>query len=150
MKKLFIPLFILIGFSFQLRAQEGITNEDVPRKVKDAFITYFPAATDVSWSEGDDDLYEAEFYSEGVKHEMFIHEKGQVRMVRTELSHEGLPSKVKKLLKQDFPGFDVLKAARVVNQDVPSYEIRVQKSDETYDAIYNSNGQITKKSEVDN
>ncbi len=141
MKTLMVIMSIALS-SCQINAQK-MNEGDVPKVLKNALHQKFKAK-DVDWNkEGEN--YEASFDQKGKDISVLFSEDGSILEVEREIRKKELPAAVQVALARDFNGFDLKEAAVIEANGQISYEAEVKKWKESFDLIFDAQGNLKKK-----
>ncbi len=107
MRQLFILLGVFALLSFvEVRAQEMVPQDKIPKAVMDALLSKFPKAKIdkcTKAKEGDDIVYDIEFKQEGRKCEADITEKGIYINYEKAIEAKDLPKVVRDAIEKRYP-----------------------------------------------
>lgn len=139
MKKLsIIILALLVGAVY---GQES----KVPAQVKAKFKALHPNADEVKWDVEDND-YEVTFESEeDVDMSLLFDAKGNIIETESEIEEDDLPSAVKSSVENNFKGWELGEAAKIVRDGKTTYEAELEKGEKKIDAIFTADGKLVKK-----
>ena len=128
--------------SCQINAQ-NMNEGDVPQVLKNALYQKFKTK-DVNWDkEGED--YEASFEQKGKDVSVLFSVNGSILEVKREIKKKELPAAVQVALTRDFNGFDLKEAAVIEANGQITYEAEVKKWKESFDLIFDAQGNLKKK-----
>ncbi len=132
MKKTII-LSIAVALWLQTNAQK-LSDKGVPTKVKSAFNTLYPKATEVKW-EKENGEYEAHFTIQNIKQSVLINNAGQVTESETSIKTNELPIAAIKYVEKNYPKQKIKEAAKIINsKGVTTYEAEIKGKDIIFDA----------------
>ena len=132
--------------SCQINAQK-MNEGDVPEVLKNALHQKFKTK-DVDWDkEGEN--YEASFEQKGKDVSVLFSADGSVLEVEREIKKKELPAAVLVALTRDFNGFDLKEVAVIEANGQITYEAEVKKWKESFDLIFDGQGNLKKKVALD-
>ncbi len=139
MKKLFvIVLVMLVGTVY---GQES----KVPSQVKAKFKILHPKADEVKWDVEEND-YEVTFESEeDVDMSLLFDAKGNIIETETEIEEDDLPDAIKSSVENNFKGWELEEAAKIVRNGKTTYEAELEKDEMKIDAIFTPDGKLVRK-----
>ena len=143
-----IAILICFGVTSFALAQK-MKTEEVPQAVRTAFAKAYPNVKNVKW-EKEGDSYEAGFDLGKEEVSALIDAAGKVKEVETEIAMDAMPAAVKKSLAKDYADYKVKEAAKIVAENVITYEAEVKKGKESFDLIFSEDGKLVKKEEKKN
>lgn len=138
MKKLLI--ISILFFAANVFAQEA----KVPNQVKAKFKALYPNAENVKWDVEDAD-FEVNFEADDVETSLLFDSKANIVEVETELKEADLPSAVKSSVENNFKGWKLGEAAKIVRDGKTTYEAQLEKGEKKMDAIFTADGKLVKK-----
>ena len=145
MKKLMIiALGLMVG---QVSAQT-IKESEVPKAVKDAFVVAYPAAKDMKWDK-EDGSFEVSFDLSKKNMSVVLDEMGIIKEVEIGIAKNELPKVALEVLKKDYVGYKIQEAAKIVSNGITTYEAEVEKSEKTFELIFDNNGKLLTKKELE-
>lgn len=137
-KNFFIALLL---FSFTAFAQQV----NVPKPAKDAFVKLYPKATEVKWDK-ENQGYEASFKLNGKDMSVIFDKEGKVLETETAIEISQLPKGVEKYVMENYKGFKITGAAKIVNsKGEVTFEAEVSKDKIKKDLLFDANGKPEKK-----
>lgn len=147
MKKMIMPVvLLLIGAGTTLAAQK-IKASDVPQAVQNAFKDSYPDATDVEWEMEDSSTYEVEFEINDVDHEAIFEADGQWIETEIELKKSELPEEVTKAFKAKYPKKKIKEAVRIESyKKGVLYELEYRSGFTKKEAVFDSGGEFISES----
>ncbi len=141
MKKL-IVLILAAAFAVTLSAQDV----NVPKEVKEAFTQKYPDVTNVKWSKENREEFEAEFTLNGVKTSIVLDEEGDIEETETAVTIGDLPGNVIPYIKDNYTGYEITEAAKIVDEDGNVfYEAEISKGETSKDLLFDNAGKPVKK-----
>ena len=144
MKKLSLIICTLFSASISLAAIAP-KGDEIPEKVKQAFESKFPNATDVEW-EKEDEGYEVEFERNGSEMEVFYDTNGNQMKTIVEVNGEDMPESVYQHLQSNYKGWEVDDVDEVDRNGVAFYEVEIEsKEGKELDLRYDRNGKVMQK-----
>ena len=138
-----IAILIYLGIASFALAQK-IKTQEVPQAVKAAFSKAYPNSKNVKW-EMEGDSYEADFDFQKEEASALFDAAGNLKEVETEIAADAMPAAVKKSLAKDYADYKVKEAAKIVAENVITYEAEVKKGKESFDLIFSEDGKLIKK-----
>lgn len=136
--------YFLIGIllvSFTVFAQET----KIPKSVKDSFSKLYPKASDVKWDKENQD-YEASFKLDGKDMSVILDKDGKVLETETAIEISQLPKGVEKYVMNNYKGFKITGAAKIVNsKGEVTFEAEITKDKVKKDLFFDTNGKPEKK-----
>jgi hypothetical protein len=134
-------LIALLLFSFSAFAQQV----NVPKSAKDAFVKLYPKATEVKWDK-ENQGYEASFKLNGKDMSVIFDKEGKVLETETAIEISQLPKGVEKYVMENYKGFKITGAAKIVNsKGEVTFEAEVSKDKIKKDLLFDANGKPEKK-----
>lgn len=138
-----IAILICLGIASFALAQKMKTQE-VPQVVRAAFAKAYPNVKNMKW-EKEGDSYEADFDLQREETSALFDAAGKMKEVETEIAVDAMPVAVKKSLTKDYADYKVKEAAKIVAENVITYEAEVKKGRESFDLIFSEDGNLVKK-----
>jgi hypothetical protein len=138
-------LLVVLGLSITMCQAEAqkIRSKDVPAEAKNTLQKRY-AVTDADWDK-EEGSFEANFELKGKEMSVLIDAKGNILEVETEVAKNDLPAAVLKSLENNYKDFKIEETARIESKGEITYEVEVEKGKETFDLIFNINGNLLKK-----
>lgn len=149
MNKIVVLLLVLV-FAVSVSAQHDDDNK-APENVIKAFQTVHPDAQDVSWDkEGLN--YEADFQENGNYYSVVIDKDGNILETESEISISELPSGVIKYISDNYKGYTLSDASKIVdNKGSVKFEAEIKNAKSSKDLIFDQNGNLLRhENENDN
>jgi hypothetical protein len=143
MKKILVTLAVTIITLSSFAGEVKVSS-----KVLDAFQTEFAAATDVTWSEGNN-FYKAAFLFNGQHVSAFYNMEGELIGTTRYISSLDLPIGLQANLKKSYANYWISDLFEVSNSEGISYYITVENADNKIvlkSAIGDANWKVYKKS----
>ncbi len=141
MKTLFSIGFILT-FAVTAMAQK-MNSKDVPAELKASLQKNF-GILDATWDkEGDN--YEANFKAKGKEMSAVFNNAGELLETESEIGKNQLPADAQALLKKEYSDFKMEEVAQISAKGVISYEVEVEKGEQTFELIFDQKGSLIKK-----
>jgi hypothetical protein len=134
-------LTLLCGRMANAQNKEAV---QVPQPAKAAVSKAYPGARNVKW-EKENNLFEATFVSNKKEMSVLVDDRGVIREEETEIVKSELPAVVTASLKKDFAGYKIGETARIVSNNVTTYEAEVDKGGTTFEVIFDNKGNVMKK-----
>ncbi len=100
----------------QVRESYEVSDSDIPDVVKKNFSRRYPRAEEIIWKT-DDSTYAVEFYMNGIKNILEMNPAGIIQATRTEMDPGSLFGPVQRYLDDNFPGYKVRYAEKIVRKD---------------------------------
>ncbi len=134
-------LIALLLVSFTAFAQQV----NVPKSAKDAFSKLYPKATEVKWDK-ENQGYEASFKLNGQDMSVILDKDGKVMETETAIETSQLPKGVGKYVTDNYKGFKITSAAKIVNsKGEVTFEAEISKDKVKKDLFFDANGKPEKK-----
>ncbi len=124
MKKL-LMITICTALIFSGYAQQQ-KKEEIPPKVKSAFVAKFPKAQKVKWSMEEAKEWEAEFMLSGKATSASFDLSGEWLETETEIKNSELPEAIKASIEKQYPGAKMGETALIETPDFSGYEIALK------------------------
>lgn len=140
MKELIIGMSLLITFSFY-----SCDRENVPEKVKAAFIQKYPDAEEVDWDVEGEGEWEAEFELNEKEMSANFDQNGKWLETESEIEDEDLPAAVKETLNTKFKDYEVEEVEYFESPDITGFEIELEGDDGDIEVLIGKDGQILKQ-----
>ncbi len=141
MKNLILVSMIFAVFSFSACGQK----ENVPAKVKTAFLQKFPHATNISWDKENTTEWEAEFKMAGKQYSANFDTEGNWKETEYKMNESELPNTVKNTLKSKFAGYDIEGAEVSETPEGTVYELKLENDETDMEVAINNKGKVVKK-----
>ena len=144
MKKLSMFLLpILFVFAISVSAQQKSTK--VPENVSKAFQTAHPDAKDISWDkEGSN--YEANYKENDNSYSVVINSSGNILETESEITTADLPAGVVKYISDNYKGYTLSGAAKIVdNKGTVKFEAEIKSGKTSKDVLFDKDGKPLKK-----
>jgi hypothetical protein len=142
MKKLVALLALGVGFSHVYG--QKINESEVPVAVRSAFAKAHPTAKEVKW-EKEKGAFEVNFDQDKKDMSNVLDANGAILEEETEMVGEELPAAVRGALLKDFATFKVTEAAKILAKGVTTFEAEVEKGNDHFDLIFDTQGKLLKK-----
>ncbi len=143
-----LMMIALVGLMISTVNAQKIKETEVPKVVKDAFMKAYPAAKEVKWDK-EDGAYEASFDLGKKDMSVVLDEMGVIKEVETEIAKSELPKAAQEMLKKEYAGYKIEETAKIVSKGITTYEAEVEKGEKTFELIFDSNGKLLTKKEVE-
>lgn len=148
-KTLFIIAF-LGGFVFTACSKNGTDkDEQAPEVVQKAFDAKFPNAKSVEWDKENDQEWEAEFKMDGKSYSANFSLDGTWLETESEMKAKDLPAKVQEAITTNFSGYKIESAELAESPERTAYEVEIQNDKETLEVVFDANGNVLKKKQVE-
>lgn len=129
---------------------QDISADKVPSSVTSAFKARFPNASNASWEMEKEGGYEAVFKMNGNKASASFDNAGKWMETESEIKVSALPASVQSAISKDFAGFKVKEASKIESMtNGNSFEAEIEKSGETFDAIFAPDGKLLSKAKAE-
>ncbi|HLS30654.1 MAG TPA: PepSY-like domain-containing protein [Flavobacteriaceae bacterium] len=136
-------MIVTLLFSGVMFAQDLSSNQ-VPSVVFNTFKKEFPKANDVEW-EMKGDRYNVEFeigwFSD---YEAWFKKSGELIRYEMDISKKDLPDAVRQSIKEQYKGYHVDDATKIVENNVETYAVEIEKGNDERDLIFSINGEQIK------
>jgi len=142
MKKL-IAILVCHGLVSCALAQK-LKGDEVPQTVKTAFQKTYPTVKSVKW-EKEGDAFEASFDLQKEEMSALFDAAGNLKEVETEIEVGAMPTAVRNSLTREYANYKVREAAKIVSENVTTYEAEMKKGKESFDLIFSADGKLLKK-----
>jgi hypothetical protein len=142
MRMLILTLSLNLSICF-VNAQV-INEKQVPKEAVAAFTKSYPSVKHVTWSK-EQALFEVSFQQNKKDVSVLYDDHGVVKEVETEIKQNELPAAIQKYLTKNYPGYKINETAGIVADNIVSYEVEIEKEDQSYDLIFNAAGDFVKK-----
>lgn len=143
MKKiLFLFLSLSLACLGPISAQQ-VKSADMPAKVSKAFQKKFPSAAKVKWEARNNGAFKADFRMQEKETSALFSEEGIWLETRTSVPGGSLPGEVRTTLANEFQGFQVRDAVKVITPDKGAfYEAHLEKGSFGMEVQVNAQGMI--------
>ncbi|CAN5625149.1 hypothetical protein BH11BAC2_BH11BAC2_22860 [soil metagenome] len=149
MKNLMLVVAFLMFLNITASAQK-VSASKVPASVLTAFKTKFPTVSKVEWEIENTKEYEAGFKMNGVETSANFDESGKWLETETEIKISELPSAVQESLKNEFVGYKINEASKLMLVDKGNcYEAEVEKGEDTFDILFSPDGKVISKTKTE-
>ncbi len=129
---------------------QKVSASKVPASVLTAFKTKFPTVSKVEWEIENTKEYEAGFKMNGVETSANFDESGKWLETETEIKISELPSAVQESLKNEFVGYKINEASKLMLVDKGNcYEAEVEKGEDTFDILFSPDGKVISKTKTE-
>lgn len=132
-----LPLAVMILSSCSVQLE-------IPKTVQTAFITKFPAATDVGW-ESDKDEYEADFKFEGMEMSANFSKNGSWIETEQKVKTSALPNNVVSSVSKLYPNYLIEEVEIIETQSMKGYELEIEKGKVSKEVVFDVNGLFLKE-----
>ncbi len=143
-----IFLLVTLLITGGVASAQKLTVDKVPAEVRQAFMKKFPTVYKYSW-EMEEENYEVSFKLDGKEASADFDATGAWLESEVEIHKSDLPQAITDAIQRDFPGFET---EEVVKGETPVkgtfYEVKVEKSEEEYEAIYSESGTLLEKKQI--
>lgn len=119
--------------------------DEVPKKVKDAFILKFPEASIVQWEKESETEWEAEFEIKGVEYSANFMADGTWTETEYEIRKKDIPKNIRTVLKSKFPKYKIEEAEIAETSDGSVFEFQLEKGNENLEVVIDKKGAILKQ-----
>lgn len=145
MKKLMAIAVLGLAVS-QLKAQD-LKESDVPQSVKTSFAKSYASAKGVKW-EKEEGNFEASFKQNKKETSIVLNDKGDILEVENEIAKSELPKAVSDAVAKDYAGSKIEESAKIVAKGVTTYEVEIEKGEQSWELVYDAHGKLIKKEEL--
>jgi len=128
---------------------QKMKGDEVPQVVSTAFAKAYPNVKNVKW-EKEGDAFEAGFDYQKEEMSVVLDAAGKIKEVETEIEFSALPTAVKNSLTKDFADYKIKEAAKIVSENVTTYEAEGKKGKESFDFLFSEDGKLIKKAATKN
>lgn len=138
-------LLVVLGLSLTMCQAEAqkVKSKDVPAEVKNTLQKSY-AVTDADW-DNEDGSFEANFELKGKEMSVLIDAKGNILEAETEIAKNDLPAAVLTSLESNYKDFKIEETARIEANGEVTYEVEVEKKEQTFDLLFDARGKLLKK-----
>lgn len=138
-------LLVVLGLSLTMCQAEAqkVKSKDVPAEVKNTLQKSY-AVTDADW-DNEDGSFEANFELKGKEMSVLIDAKGNILEAETEIAKKDLPAAVLTSLESNYKDFKIEETARIDANGEVTYEVEVEKKEQTFDLLFDAKGKLLKK-----
>jgi hypothetical protein len=126
----------------------GQSKTDAPAAVKEAFAKKFPDVKKVSWEMEDESIWESEFKLKGTEYSANFTIDGTWVETEHELKKSELPSSIRDFLNSDYKEYKIEEIKSAETPDSKLIEVIVEKGEEHWELIFDSNGKFIEKKAV--
>lgn len=136
-------VFSLLAVVFSLSVVNAQSEEDVPKKVKDAFTAKYPKASDVEWEKSSQNQWQAEFEMNAKEIEVVFDKDGRWMGTQTEMDQAKLPAAIKKAIAEKYKGYTVeeVEMVEVINT-AKMYKVEMENGDMETEAMFFEDGSL--------
>ena len=129
---------------FSIVSVNAFSQFSIPGKVKKAFKTQYPEATDVNWINKGDRVKEwrAMYKLDGVLHTSWYDHKGNWEVTKVKIDPSEIPEAVLKSIEEDYYEYDIVITARFENPEQKGFEVWLDNSREGFDVRYSPEGKV--------
>ena len=143
-------VLLVAAFVSNAACAQKISADKVPAAVSSAFKTKFPNATKTVWEMEKANEYEAGFKLNGEEITSCFDNTGAWIETETEIKVSSLPAAVQAALSKDFAAYKIKEASKIESvKNGNSFEAEIKKGEETFDALFTSDGKLLSKTKVE-
>jgi len=137
--KYLLTILILTTISFVTYSQNYI-----PGKVKKAFKTQYPKASDAKWISKGDRVkdWRVMYKLDDVLHTTWYDHKGNWEVTKSKINKSEVPEAVLKSIKADYFTYNIVITARFEKPGQKGYEVWLDNGREGFDVQYSSDGKV--------
>lgn len=129
----------IIGFG------QDIAQSEVPSIILNNLKKDFPKATDIEWKKKSD-LYQVEFETDDNKDlEIWYDKLGAIVKQEEEISPAQVPTDILTVVKEEFAGFEVDEAKKILQNGRAEYHLELESRTEEWEVVFAPNGEILSK-----
>src|SRR5690554_3791326 len=137
-----IQLIAVFLFGTAALYAQDVPESQVPSAIVNNFKKDFPNASDVEW-ERKGEQYKVEFETgRDVDHDAWYSASGELARHIEEIAVADIPDVVQNAIKNEFPGYRIDDAKRMVEKGVESYKVEVEKDKEELDVVFSKEGKL--------
>ena len=114
-------------------------------EIKNTFIQKFPKAEKVKWEKENAKEWEAEFTIKGVVYSVIFDSKGNWKEIEHEISYKDVASAVKKTMKNEFAGYEIVVTEVIKTATDKSYEFLLCNGFERLEVAVDKTGKVLSK-----
>lgn len=137
-------IIILTVIFFSISYAQNLDNKDVPRIVKEKFISSFTKTVHVKWTK-EKSNYEASFKTGDKQMSVNFDEKGNIIETETGIKLSELPIEVRESVAKDYSKYKITETAKIETKGLISYEVEVKRGKGKMDLIYDEHGVLKSK-----
>jgi roadblock/LC7 domain-containing protein len=147
MKKFVILLMTGMFFTLHVSARQ-LSEDSVPKAVKESCKAKFPLAKKTEWKLKQDKNYEAEFMLNGTEIAAKFSPDGKWLETESAINDADVPAAVKNTISKQFPGYKSIELQKVETPGSKEliYEIHLKKEKETVKAQFSPDGKVLNQS----
>ncbi len=138
-------LKIILGAFLACTMFAFASGDQVPQKVKDAFVKKFPTAKKVKWDKENATEWEAEFKMNNTEYSANFLEDGTWKETEHEIDEKEIPQNVKSALMGAYAGYKIKESEISETKDGMLYEFEIKKGESEMEVAIDANGNIVKK-----
>lgn len=144
MKKKAVQLMAIFLLGAGTILAQDIQVSEVPSVIANNFKKEFPKANDIEW-EIKGEVYNVEFeIGRSMDYEAWYNASGKLVRYTQEISDKDLPKAITRAIKKQFKGYRVDDAKKIVENEVETYKVEIEKGKEEHDLMFSKNGKLIK------
>lgn len=136
-------MVLCIGLTACQADGQKMDEKDIPVNVKNA-LTKSYGVKSAKWDK-EDENYEANFKAKGKETSVVFDASGAILETEVEIKKSELPASVLATIKTDFADYKIEEVAKIDTKGVTTYEVEVEKGEESFDLIFDTQGKLLKK-----
>ncbi|MCX6254094.1 MAG: hypothetical protein NTV31_06395 [Bacteroidia bacterium] len=140
---------IILVVVFSLTSVSALSQKNTPENVKKEFANKYPAAQSVKWSSEEANEWEAEFSMNGKKMSACFDNSAKWIESETVISEKELPVAVLNTLNNDFQGYKKGPVEIFESPEMKGFEMGLKKGEKSLEVIFDNNGIILKKTDLE-
>lgn len=121
---------------------QDIPESQVPSVIVNSFKKEFPKASDVEW-ERQGDQYNVDFeIGWFTDYEAWFTASGKLIRYTEDISEGDLPKTVKHAIKNQYKGYRIEDAKKIIENGVETYSVEIEKGNDERDLVFSTNGKL--------
>jgi hypothetical protein len=121
---------------------QDISMHKVPSVILNTFKKEFPKANDIEW-ELQGDRYNVEFeIGWDNDYEAWFTNTGKLIRYTLEISQRDLPIDVLNAIKNQYPGYHIDDAEKIIENDIDTYSVELENRTEELNLMFTKNGKL--------
>ena len=132
-------IILLMGIFLSIGSAQSLKIKDIPRIVREKFISSYSTATNVKWTK-EKSRYESSFKKGNVDMSVNFDEKGNIVETETGIKLSELPIVVRESVAKDYSNYKISETAKIESKGITTYEVEVKRGKDKMDLIYNEHG----------
>lgn len=121
---------------------QDMLESQVPSVIVNSFKKEFPKASDVEW-ERQGDQYNVDFeIGWFTDYEAWFTASGKLIRYTEDISEGDLPKTVKHAIKNQYKGYRIEDAKKIIENGVETYSVEIEKGNDERDLVFSTNGKL--------